>query len=227
MRKQESFLYDVFISYSSADQSWVTQWLLPHLERAGLRVAIDFRDFVVGAPRLEEVQRFVTQSHFVITVLTPAWQESEWNEFATLLGRTLDPAARRRKLLPLVLQPTSLPPLLLAPRLEVADFTTEAKRPQELARLLRTIQQTIPPRVWPDGPELTPPLWWRWWLRYHHRQLRLGGALVVVLLLTLMMAARIAPFQDRLVWLADSAEFPNAVALHSTGTTLIVGAENV
>jgi TIR domain len=43
-------LYDVFISYSPADQVWVRGELLPRLEAAGLRVLVDYRDFAIGAP---------------------------------------------------------------------------------------------------------------------------------------------------------------------------------
>src|SRR3954447_17370022 len=45
-----SFQYDVFISYSHADEDWVEHTLLKTLEDAGLRACIDFRDFAVGRP---------------------------------------------------------------------------------------------------------------------------------------------------------------------------------
>jgi hypothetical protein len=44
--------YDVFISYSHADRAWVWNELLPRLERAGLRVCIDDRNFEIGRHKL-------------------------------------------------------------------------------------------------------------------------------------------------------------------------------
>lgn len=38
------FAYDVFISYSFRDKSWVRGELLPKLDAAGLKTFIDFRD---------------------------------------------------------------------------------------------------------------------------------------------------------------------------------------
>lgn len=55
-------LYDVFISHSPADQAWVRDELLPKLERAGLKVAVDYRDFEVGLPRLVNMERLVERS---------------------------------------------------------------------------------------------------------------------------------------------------------------------
>ena len=45
MAETQEYRYDVFISYSHADQAWVCGELLPRLEEAGLKVCIDQRDF--------------------------------------------------------------------------------------------------------------------------------------------------------------------------------------
>ena len=41
MSEHEEYRYDVFVSYSHADETWVTGTLLPRLEAVGLRVCID------------------------------------------------------------------------------------------------------------------------------------------------------------------------------------------
>jgi hypothetical protein len=105
MAKQSAYQYDVFISYSQGDREWVDKWLLPRLEQAGLRVTVDYRDFIVGMPRVENVERAIQNSRRTIVVLTPGWLDSEWNAFEALLLRTMDPAARQRKLLPVLLKP--------------------------------------------------------------------------------------------------------------------------
>jgi len=113
--------YDVFISYSSKDADWVRGTLLPALEGAGLRVYIDFRDFEIGTPSLINMERGVEQSRHTLVVLTPNWINSEWTEFESLLVGTADPAARRRKLIPLMLERCTLPPRIAM--LTYVDFS--------------------------------------------------------------------------------------------------------
>jgi hypothetical protein len=54
LSQQTEYQYDVFISYSHADQEWVWNELLPRLERVGLKAIIDYRDFEPGAPLIME-----------------------------------------------------------------------------------------------------------------------------------------------------------------------------
>ena len=53
----DTFKYDVFISYSHADEDWVVNTLLPTIEDAGIKACIDFRDFVPGKPLALEYAR--------------------------------------------------------------------------------------------------------------------------------------------------------------------------
>ena len=115
--------YDVFISYSHGDATWVWDWLRPQLEAAGLHVCLDRRDFDVGVPSLVNMERAVDHSRHTLLVLTPAWVASEWAAFEELLTQTADPAGRRRRLLPLLLQPCQ-PPRHIA-MLTYADFTRQ------------------------------------------------------------------------------------------------------
>jgi len=99
---EERYEYDVFVSHSRAERGWVRDELLPRLEGAGLRACLDWRDFRVGAPRAAEVERAATGSRRTLLVLTPAYLADEWAEFGDLLVQALDPAARERRLLPLL-----------------------------------------------------------------------------------------------------------------------------
>src|SRR5256885_1881757 len=95
--------YDAFISYSHHDRDWVWKELMPRLEGAGLRVIIDERDFEIGVPSLVNIERAVERSRHTLAVLTPAWLESQWAEFESLLLGAADPAGRKNKLIPLML----------------------------------------------------------------------------------------------------------------------------
>lgn len=130
--------YDVFVSYSHDDKWWVHEWLLPRLTERGLTVCIDTSDFEVGVPTLVNIEQAVSRSDRTILVLTPAWVESEWTEFESILAGTEDPAARRQTLLPLLLEDCDIPKRLQT--ITYADFRDEARWPAELDRLLGIIE---------------------------------------------------------------------------------------
>ncbi len=147
----DEFHYDAFISYSHKDSVWVRDTLLLRLEREGLRVCIDYRDFEVGAPSLVNMETAVEHSRKTLLVLTPNWVASEWTEFEALLVQTKDPAGRGRRILPLMVQHCSLPD-----RLQVftyLDLTNLAEFGFQMQRLVAAIRSASPQPT-PIGPAL-------------------------------------------------------------------------
>ena len=159
------YQYDVFISYSHTDAEWVKEQLLPRLEQGGLKVNIDYRDFDIGAPSLVNMERAVDNSRHTLAVLTPAYVASDWTAFEGLLVGTIDPAARQRKLFPLLLKPCQPPRRIAA--LSYADFTKPQNYAAEFVRLLKQLQDTatvaepsaeaVPPTTPPAHPERARP----------------------------------------------------------------------
>ena len=109
MMAETEFKYDVFISYSSANKDWVRKDLLSALEKAGLKVCIDFRDFERGAPSVEAMVQAIQASRKTLLVLTPEYIESVWTKFEYLILETIDPANRQRRLIPLLKEKCKLP----------------------------------------------------------------------------------------------------------------------
>jgi hypothetical protein len=149
VNEQPKNAYDIFISYNHHDADWVRDWLLPRLEQTGLRVCIDFRDFDIGVASLVNVERAVDNSRHTLPVLTPAWVESKWTEFEELLTQTDDPAARRRRLLSLLLKDCQPPRRIRM--LTYADFRQEARRETQLGRVIRAVRGEL---HLPVGPGL-------------------------------------------------------------------------
>ncbi|MCP4694901.1 MAG: toll/interleukin-1 receptor domain-containing protein, partial [Desulfobacterales bacterium] len=110
MPNERKFTYDVFISYARADGEWAPKILLPRLEKAGLRCAIDIRDFAPGAPVVEEIRRCIEDSRKTLMVLTPTYLEREWTTFETRVVQTISPANRDRRLIPLLKKECKAPP---------------------------------------------------------------------------------------------------------------------
>lgn len=129
-----NFRYDVFISYSHLDSDWVNGELLRRLEDAGLKVCIDHRDFEIGTASLVNMERAVDSSRHTLLVLSPHFVNSEWTDFEALLVGTKDPAGRRRKVFPLLLEPCNVPPRIAM--LTHADFVNPAERDGTFLRLI-------------------------------------------------------------------------------------------
>jgi len=225
MSESSEYLYDVFISYSQPERQWVEEWLVPRLEQAGLRVAVDYLDFTVGMPRIDNIERAVVHSRRTIVVMTPDWLESEWNAFEALLLRTTDPAARQRKLLPVLLIPCEPPDVIAA--LETVDLTVERHWEKQLGRLTRDILDVIPvPPPWKGGGVRDFAQWKRWVRRYR-RDLRRGAVALCAAWLAGSLTLQIPPFQPRQVWTSLGLHAPHATELVRTGDVLLAGGENV
>lgn len=146
--------YDIFISYSHRDRTWVMTELLPRLEGARFRVCIDERDFKIGTPSLVNMEFAVDRSRHTLIVLTPAWVESAWTEFESLLIGVADPAGRRRRMLPLMLERCT-PPARIA-ILTYADFTSAGDRSRQFDRLISQLREVDAGGLGP-AQDLPPP----------------------------------------------------------------------
>lgn len=132
------FKYDVFISYSSRNKSWVVDNLLKGIEESGLKAFIDYRDFRRGAPSISEMERGVILSRKTILVLTPEYIDSEWCEIETIMLQTVSPANRDLRLIPLLRAPCKKPLRLSA--LTHVDFTENADTELAWSQLLSALE---------------------------------------------------------------------------------------
>lgn len=117
------FKYDVFISYSHKDEEWVRNILLPTLENYGVKVCIDYRDFVGGSPSIKEMERAVKQSRKTVPILTPNYLASGWSDFELSIAQTLDPGNQNLRVIPLLKRQCELP--LRIAYLSYINFTKE------------------------------------------------------------------------------------------------------
>lgn len=166
----DAFAYDVFISYSWKDQAWVRGLLLEHLETHGLRVCIDYRDFVGGAPIVTEMERAVLTSRCTLVVLTPDFVNSRWTKFEEILVFTVARGFEQRRLIPILKAPCTPPFRIQA--LTAIDFTDPTRHDFAYNRLLMAIDTSVPSaqhnsdvtaRVLLDTPVRILPLMRDWW----------------------------------------------------------------
>ena len=109
-RAELPLLYDVFISYRHQGEDMrFARDLVGALEAEGYRVAIDERDFPANASFLQEMERAIRQSRFTVAVISPRYLESGNTEEEAIITKVLDMADRKRRLIPLVIEPVALP----------------------------------------------------------------------------------------------------------------------
>lgn len=132
-------VYDAFLSYRHIEPDRaIALDLVETLERRGLRVAIDVRDFSPNEHFLSEMERCIKQSRFVLCVITSSYVQSDHTSEEAIISKTLDLAERRRRLVPLIFERVELPVWLHG--LVGIDFTaTPIVDPRErLVQLLDT-----------------------------------------------------------------------------------------
>lgn len=151
----DTYDYDVFIHYSTADKAWVRGELLTRLQKAGLRVCIDYEDFRPGAPAIKEIKRAAMTSRKTLLVLTPNYLESGWTEFERYLLQTPDPNNTDLRLLPVLKEACALPPDISY--LSYVDFTDPEELDIAWKQVFRAFgiveAEVAPPR------EYTPKQW--------------------------------------------------------------------
>ncbi len=152
----DNYEYDVFISYSSKHKAWVRGHLLTQLEASGLTVCIDFRDFRIGAPSIEEMQRAVLESRKMLAVLTPNYMQSGWTNFEMLMQRTLDLAEQKERYIPLLKEFCEIP--ISIGYLTYANFVDPDDLALEWTRLLTALDapNAAPPPLQPPCPVDNP-----------------------------------------------------------------------
>ncbi|ESO87222.1 hypothetical protein LOTGIDRAFT_107027 [Lottia gigantea] len=84
---EQQYLYDVFVSYSAADD-WVLDDLVPQLEGyEGMKLCIHERDFQAGRLIIDNIVESIENSRRVLIVLSNNFVQSEWCQFEMTLAQ--------------------------------------------------------------------------------------------------------------------------------------------
>lgn len=196
MTEHEGIHYtgDVFVSYSDADEDWVLDTLAPRLRQSGL-IVVTREELTTGATHSLNLERAVKETRRTIVVLSDDWVANEWNNFEANLLVHLDPAARKRKILPVLLRPTESIPLAID-HLQHLDLTNEKRRESRLRKLIRDMED-----VAPVPPQDHFPNRWEWYWRQARRRGVTPGRVAVagvVLVAALLLVFTRGPGWERL-----------------------------
>ena len=97
--------YDAFVAYNRGDVEWVVNSLLPNLEdRAGFKLCIHDRDFLVGNVIEETIVESIDRSRKTILVLSQHFLQSNWCYFEMQMARNRLFMRGRDCLIPLLME---------------------------------------------------------------------------------------------------------------------------
>jgi hypothetical protein len=100
----DGYQYDAFVSCSKADLEWVRYTVVPSLEKLGLKLCLEERDFRLGARRLEEMENAVKTSRYTVCVLTPSYVQGPFEDFQQALAKFQAVESRTPRFIPLLRQ---------------------------------------------------------------------------------------------------------------------------
>jgi ABC-type branched-subunit amino acid transport system substrate-binding protein len=107
--------FDVFLSYRHGDpDEKFTRELRRKLTDAGFKVAFDRTDFFPAYTFLEEMERCIKASRFIIVVISPRYFESGNTQEEAIITQVLGMDERRRRLIPCTFEVATLPAWLHA-----------------------------------------------------------------------------------------------------------------
>ncbi|XP_056321399.1 toll-like receptor 13 [Danio aesculapii] len=149
MKEKQQYRYDVFVSYSSKDEHWVMEKLLPNLEQRGppfLRICLHSRDFQLGHDIVENITDSIYASRRTLCLISRNYLGSNWCSLEMQLA-TFRLQVEHRDILILVFLET-IPSRLLSSH-------------HRLARLVKTRTYLD----WPQDPERHEAFWHRLWCK--------------------------------------------------------------
>ncbi|CAC5384592.1 unnamed protein product [Mytilus coruscus] len=82
----DDFDFDAFVVYCDSDRQWVHNNLIKRLEDKGLKICIHHRDFEVGEPIINNIEKFMNKSWKIIVVMSNDFAKSEWCQWEVNLA---------------------------------------------------------------------------------------------------------------------------------------------
>lgn len=141
------YTHDIFLSHNGVDKTWTERLasdIEANLDDSQLKVFFDKWDIIPGSDVPVELEKALKESRYIGLVMSPESFTSEWVSLEVSTSIFRDPAARQRKIIPLLRRPCEIPFILQ--RLNRIDFTNDLNYENSLQILLATIRGKPLPR---------------------------------------------------------------------------------
>ena len=85
---ENSFVYDVYVSYSDCDYAWIIQNLYPKLQHLNMKAWLKDKDSIPGAWEAEEIVKCINDSRKVMFVISDSFLDVGWSSYAVQMAVT-------------------------------------------------------------------------------------------------------------------------------------------
>jgi hypothetical protein len=145
---EDAYAYDAFVSYCHDDlddRDWVADVMVPRLERLGLRLCLESRDFIIGAPLITEAERAVRESRYTVAVFTPAYMAGAFAQYQWVLATHQTMESQTPRLIPLHRRTCDLS---LEERMTaILDLRRDKEIESQLVKLAKQLRSAPRPRL--------------------------------------------------------------------------------
>lgn len=143
MANQKNYTYDVFVSYrhKAPSMDWVRNILVPRLDADGFSTIIDYKDFRLGAPLLNEMNRAVNDSRYTLAILTPSYLQSGFTELESIMAEHAGLTQSQRRFI-IIMREKCKPRLSMQARLWL-DMINDAEFDRNFLKLAQELR--LPP----------------------------------------------------------------------------------
>ena len=87
-KEGNSFVHDVYVSYSDPDFAWIIQKLYPKLEHLNIKAWFKDKDSIPGAWEAEEIVKCINDSRKVMFVISDSFLDVGWSSYAVQMAVT-------------------------------------------------------------------------------------------------------------------------------------------
>ncbi|HEX2203273.1 MAG TPA: amino acid adenylation domain-containing protein [Longimicrobium sp.] len=144
----------VFVSHNRKEKAWVRR-LVAQWRALGIEVFFDEDSILPGEEVVAAIERGIQGCRHVVLILTRASMDSRWVAAEIAMAQAEDPAARSRKLIPVLVEPIAWEEIRPSLRSRaIVDLTEPASRTLNYHTLLRSLE--VLRNDLPDPPELDP-----------------------------------------------------------------------
>ena len=150
-----SYKYDLFISYAEANKDWVKGFLLSAVDTAEVQY-VERENFSLGVPELQELERLIKESKYVLLIISGAYFADNCNNFTYILAQSYGQEEDRWPVIPLYLEPVELSQVPSRLKmLDALDATDQDKWQGAIERLCKQLKRPRPKA--PEKPECPYP----------------------------------------------------------------------
>lgn len=141
----QSFSYNVYVSFAPEDKQWIEKELIPRLVKAKISFAMSNIAGIPGVPVIKNQEEGISTSKRTLLVMSPAYVKSYATDFENVLAQTLGIQEGSYRVLPIVISDLANTPIpTRLSMLTALDFTNPSLAESEFNRLLTSLASPLP-----------------------------------------------------------------------------------